>query len=86
MDSEEMVTRLSNMFGIEEQELRTLAAYDLITKTAYELIALVMFLKKHEIMVPENRAKFEKIVRQYLSDLHVITADEADIERLHDAF
>jgi len=86
MQEEELIKRIKAIFNVDDETLHRAAAYDLITKTSFELTALTHYIKKYEIMIPENCQRFEKNVRAYLNGLQEILNDEADIERLRDAF
>lgn len=86
MQEEEIVKRLKEIFNVDDATLHTAAAYNAITKTSMELTALTFYLKKYEVMIPENVQRFEDIVRAFLTSLQEILNDEADIERLRDAF
>lgn len=85
MREEEIVEKLKAFFNVDDETLHTAAAYDLITRTSLQLTALTIYLKKYEVMIPENCEKFHAIVKTYLEGLQEILNDEADIERLRGA-
>ncbi len=86
MSEEEIVEKLKALFNVDDEALHAAAAYDCITKTSLQLTALTVYLKKYEVMLPENCERFHALVKAYLEGLQEILNDEADIERLRDAF
>ena len=86
MQEEEIVKALKGLFDIDDKTLHTATAYECIANTSMQLGALVMYLKKHEVMIPENCERFHSIVKTYLEGLQEILNDETDIERLRDAY
>lgn len=86
MQEEEIVKKLKALFDVDDEVLHTAAAYNSITRTSLQLTALTVYLKKYEVMIPENCERFHALVKTYLEGLQEILNDEADIERLRDAY
>lgn len=82
MDNEEAMSMMAKLLGVEEKDLYKSAGYEFMIKVTMELTALVMYLRKYEVMTPESVERFEKAVKDYLTETNLIMSAEADIERL----
>lgn len=84
--NDETIKKLAEALGIDYKQLYGSAFYDFIAKASSELTESTMFVKKYEVMVPENAARFEASVRAFLLEVREIIKDESDLARLRDAY
>lgn len=82
MNNEEAMSMMAKLLGVEEKDLYKSAGYEFMIKVTMELTALVSYLKRYEVMTPESVGRFEKAVRDYLTETSLIMSAEADIDQL----
>jgi ribosomal protein S13 len=80
--NEETIKMMAKLLGVEEKDLYKSAGYEFMMKVTMEITALVLYLKRYEVMTPESIERFEKAVKDYLTETNLIMSAEADIEQL----
>ncbi len=80
--NEESIKMMAKLLGVEEKDLYKGAAYEFMVKLTVDLTALALFLKQHKVMTEESINRYEQAVKNYFSEVNLIMAAEADIERL----
>ncbi len=79
---EELFKKLLEAAEEDQKQVHVNAAYESITNIALDLTLLVIYIKKYQVMVPENIKNLDKITKAFLTELHDIIKAEVDIDTL----